>query len=40
MGADFDTEYRISEIVGDPPHDYCMLDRDLTMVTFEPPEDA
>jgi uncharacterized protein (UPF0179 family) len=35
-GAAFDTEYRIDDVVGDPPHDYCMLDRDLTLVEFEP----
>jgi hypothetical protein len=40
QGAEFDEEYRIGEVVGDPPHDYCMLDRDLTLVEFEPPEDA
>jgi uncharacterized protein (UPF0179 family) len=34
-GTDFDESYRISEVVGDPPHDYCMLDRDLTLVEFE-----
>ncbi len=39
-GAEFDAEYRIDEVLGDPPHDYCMLDRDLTLVQFEPPEDA
>ena len=39
-GADFDTEYRITEVLGDPPHDYCMLDRDLTLVEFEAPDDA
>jgi len=33
-GADFDEEYQISKIVGDPPHDYCQLDRDLTLVEF------
>jgi uncharacterized protein (UPF0179 family) len=38
-GAEFDTSYRIAEVVGDPPHDHCMLDRDLTLVTFDPPED-
>jgi uncharacterized protein (UPF0179 family) len=38
-GAEFDTEYRIAEVLGDPPHDYCMLDRDLTLVEFSPPED-
>lgn len=39
-GADFDTEYRIGEVLGDPPHDYCMLDRDLTLVDFDPPGDG
>ncbi|EMA24365.1 UPF0179 family protein [Haloarcula argentinensis] len=39
-GAEFDEEYRISEITGDPPHDYCMLDRDLTLVELEAPEDG
>ncbi|WP_246983235.1 UPF0179 family protein [Halorientalis marina] len=38
-GAEFDTEYRIDDVLGDPPHDYCMLDRDLTLVEFAPPED-
>ncbi|MFB6164815.1 MAG: UPF0179 family protein [Haloarculaceae archaeon] len=38
-GADFDAEYRIEEVVGDPPHDYCMVDRDLTLVRFAPPDD-
>ena len=36
-GGDFDAEYRIDEVVGDPPHDYCMLDRELTLVEFAPP---
>jgi len=39
MGADFETEYRIQEVVGDPPHDYCYLDRDLTLVELEAPEE-
>lgn len=38
-GAEFDQEYQISDVVGDPPHDYCMLDRDLTLVEFAPPAD-
>ena len=38
-GADFETEYRIAAVLGDPPHDYCMLDRDLTTVEFEAPEE-
>lgn len=32
MGADFDGSYKIAEVLGDPPHDYCMLERDLTLV--------
>ncbi|WP_254271387.1 UPF0179 family protein [Haloarcula marina] len=39
-GAAFGEEYRIETIVGDPPHDYCMLDRDLTLVEFEAPDDT
>lgn len=35
-GADFETEYRIAEVIGEPPHDYCELDRELTLVEFEP----
>jgi len=39
-GAEFDREYRIESVRGDPPHDYCLLDRDLTLVDFAPPDDA
>ncbi|MFD1646244.1 UPF0179 family protein [Haloarchaeobius litoreus] len=39
-GASLDGEHRIAEVVGDPPHEYCHLDRDLTMVEFAPDEDA
>jgi len=39
-GAEFDQAYQISEVVGDPPHDYCMLDRDLTLVEFAPSSDG
>ncbi|MFB6153038.1 MAG: UPF0179 family protein [Halodesulfurarchaeum sp.] len=39
LGADFDQEYRITEIRGDPPHDHCALDRDLTQVRLAPPQD-
>ena len=39
-GADFGREYRIDEVIGDPPHDYCMLDRDLTLVEFAPSDDG
>ena len=38
-GADFDTEYRIERIEGDPPHEFCLLERDLTLVEFAPPEE-
>ena len=38
MGAEFDEEYRIDEVLGDPPHDYCHLGRDLTLVEFAPRE--
>ena len=38
-GADFETEYRITEVHGDPPHDFCALDRELTQVEFEPEDD-
>ncbi len=38
-GAEFDTEYRIAEVLGDPPHDFCVLDRDLTLVEFAPPSE-
>ena len=31
-GAQFDKEYRIAEIKGDPPHEHCYLDRSLTLV--------
>jgi len=38
-GTDFDTEYRIQDVVGDPPHDYCHLDRDLTLVELAPEDE-
>ncbi|UWG48423.1 putative metal binding protein [Halanaeroarchaeum sp. HSR-CO] len=38
MGADFDREYRIEKTLGDPPHDYCALDRELERVELGPPE--
>jgi len=31
-GVDFETEYRIASVEGDPPHDHCLLDRSLTLV--------
>ncbi|MFC6835312.1 UPF0179 family protein [Halomarina ordinaria] len=36
LGADFEESYKIQEVLGDPPHDYCALDRDLTLVEFAP----
>ncbi|MFC7154323.1 UPF0179 family protein [Halomarina halobia] len=36
LGAAFDESYKIREVVGDPPHEYCALDRDLTLVEFAP----
>jgi hypothetical protein len=38
-GAAFDEEYRIAEVRGDPPHEFCYLDRDLTLVEFAPQEE-
>jgi len=38
-GADFDREYRIESTLGDPPHDFCYLDRELTLVEFEAPDE-
>jgi hypothetical protein len=38
-GTSFDEEYRIAEVLGDPPHDFCALDRDLTLVEFEPADE-
>jgi len=31
-GVDFETEYRIDSVEGDPPHTHCYLDRSLTLV--------
>lgn len=39
LGAEFDESYRIREVVGEPPHNYCALDRNLTLVEFEPREE-
>ena len=38
-GAEFGEEYQITEVAGDPPHDYCMLDRELTLVEFATDEE-
>ena len=35
-GVDFGESHRIQSIDGDPPHEYCHLDRDLTKVELEP----
>ncbi|MGM0605665.1 MAG: UPF0179 family protein [Halobacteriota archaeon] len=37
-GANFDEEYRITDVKGDPPHDHCHLDRTLTLVELSPNE--
>ena len=39
-GGEMERSYRIENVLGEPPHDYCMLDRDLTLVEFAPPDDA
>jgi uncharacterized protein (UPF0179 family) len=39
MGVDFDDQRTIEEVLGEPPHDYCILERDLTLVEFAPEED-
>jgi uncharacterized protein (UPF0179 family) len=33
-GADFDDERVIDQVLGEPPHDECALDRELTLVEF------
>jgi uncharacterized protein (UPF0179 family) len=38
LGADQNEEYRIASVDGEPPHEYCNLDRDLTLVELEAPE--
>lgn len=35
-GMGFDSERQISDVVGEPPHDHCMLDRELTLVKMTP----
>lgn len=34
-----DEEARIDRVIGDPPHDVCHLDRDLTLVEFATPSE-
>lgn len=36
-GIDPEGEYRIETVDGDPPHEECFLDRDLTTVRLAPP---
>ena len=36
--VEFDEEYRIRDILGDPPHDVCHLDRSLEMVELDTDE--
>ncbi|GAB6880305.1 UPF0179 family protein [Halorubrum gandharaense] len=38
-GADFDEERLVQQVLGDPPHDHCALDRDLTLVQFAAEEE-
>ncbi|QSG02441.1 UPF0179 family protein [Natranaeroarchaeum sulfidigenes] len=33
-GVEFGAERRIETVIGEPPHDHCALDRDLTLVEF------
>ena len=39
-GVSLDEEYRIAAVLDEPPHDTCQLDRDLTLVEFEAPEES
>ncbi len=34
-GVEFDEEYRIRKIIGEPPHDVCHLDRSLELVELD-----
>ena len=38
-GAGFDEERVIDQVLGEPPHDYCALDRELTLVEFKAEEE-
>ncbi|WP_058366079.1 UPF0179 family protein [Haloparvum sedimenti] len=38
-GADFDEDRKVKQVLGEPPHDTCYLDRDLTLVEFAPEEE-
>ena len=35
-GIEFDQEFRIRAIMGEPPHEVCHLDRDLSFVEVDP----
>lgn len=37
-GAAVGETYQIDEVLGDPPHDHCMLGRELTLVELAAPE--
>lgn len=37
-GVDFDTEFQITNIQGEPPHEYCHLDRELMLVSLDHPD--
>ncbi|MFW6458156.1 MAG: UPF0179 family protein [Halodesulfurarchaeum sp.] len=36
LGADLEREYRINEVLGDPPHEVCHLERSLTRAELAP----
>ena len=37
-GVDFEEERVIDQVLGEPPHDHCLLDRELTLVKFRAEE--
>lgn len=39
-GIGFEERLQIADVLGESPHEYCMLERDLTLVEFEAPDDA
>lgn len=36
LGAGMDREYQIGQIIGEPPHESCQMNRSLTKVTLSP----
>ena len=36
LGVEMDVEHRIADVIGEPPHEICLLDRELRLVEFEP----